>query len=304
MIHVLKLGGGAGVDHTAVLENLAQCIQSGEQWVLVHGASDAANRLAEEVGYPAQTITTQGGHTSRYTDARTIEIFSAAAGSVNQQMTAQLAVHGVHVVGLAGPNVIHARRKSAIRAIREGRQVIIRDDYSGTITSININLLHTLLDAGMTPVVAPLAMGEEYERLNVDGDLVAANIARELQADTLIILSNVPGLLRDVNDPQSLITGFELHELERHEQFAAGRMKKKLLAAQQANAARVILADSRVERPIDAALAGGGTHILAYPTPSLHVNREGEEPALMTPPPNSGEAGRGLTPIRNGAREF
>ena len=99
-------------------------------------------------------------------------------------------------------------------------------------------------------------------RLNVDGDLVAAHIARELHADTLIILSNVPGLLREVNDPQSLIPQFELHEIEHYETYAAGRMKKKLLAAQQANAACVILADSRVVRPIDAALAGGGTHIL------------------------------------------
>lgn len=282
MIHVLKLGGGAGVDHAAVLENLAARIRAGEQWVLAHGASDAANRLAQEVGYPAQTLVTPGGHTSRYTDARTIEIYSAAAGSVNQQLTAQLASRGVNAVGLAGPNVIQARRKTAIRAIRDGRQVIIRDDYSGTIIGVNTNLLHTLLDAGMTPVVAPLAMGEEYERLNVDGDLAAANIARELHADTLIILSNVPGLLRDVNDPQSLISQFELHDIERYQTCAAGRMKKKLLAAQQANAARVILADSRVMRPIDAALAGGGTHILAYPTPALPVNGEGEGGVLMT----------------------
>jgi acetylglutamate/LysW-gamma-L-alpha-aminoadipate kinase len=139
---------------------------------------------------------------------------------------------------------------------------MIRDDYSGTITGINADLLHTLLEAGMTPVIAPLAIGEEFERLNVDGDLVAANIVRELHADTLIILSNVPGLLHDVNDSQSLVSQFELSEIERYEAYAAGRMKKKLLAAQQANAARVILADSRVERPIDAALAGGGTHIL------------------------------------------
>ena len=64
-INVLKLGGGAGVDQAAVLQNLAARIQSGEHWVLVHGASDAANRLGEEVGYPAQTLVTAGGHTSR-----------------------------------------------------------------------------------------------------------------------------------------------------------------------------------------------------------------------------------------------
>lgn len=261
MIHVIKLGGGAGVNHEAVLRNLAVRIQSGEQWVLVHGASDAANRLSEAVGHPPQTLTTPGGHTSRYTDARTIELFSAAAGGVNQQMTAQLASYGIGTVGLAGPNIIRAQRKEAIRAIREGRQVIIRDDFSGTITGIESSVISTLLAAGLTPVIAPVAMGAAYERLNVDGDLVAAHIARTLQAETLIILSNVPGLLRDVNDPASLIPAFALDELPQFEGFAAGRMKKKVMAAAQAQAARTILADSRLEQPIDAALAGGGTHI-------------------------------------------
>ncbi len=262
MINILKLGGGAGNDHAATLRNLAQRIQSGEQWILVHGASDAANRLAEQVGYPAQTLTTPGGHTSRYTDARTIEIFSAAVATVNQQMVTQLSALGIQTVGLAGPNIIRAQRKTAIRAIREGRQIIVRDDYTGTINGVNVEVLKALLNAGVTPVVAPLAMGVEFERLNVDGDLVAANIARELNADALIILSNVPGLLRDINDPASLITQFSISELERFESFATGRMKKKMLAAQQANTAQVILADSRVENPLDAALLGGGTHIV------------------------------------------
>jgi [amino group carrier protein]-L-2-aminoadipate 6-kinase len=261
MIRVLKLGGGAGVEHTAVLQNLAERIQAGEDWVLVHGASDAANTLAEQVGYPARTITTANGHTSRYTDSRTIEIFSAAAGSVNQQLSAQLASFGVNAVGLSGPTIIHARRKSAIRAIHNGRPVVIRDDYSGTITGINLRLLRQLLDIGVTPVVAPLAIGEEFERLNVDGDLVAAEIARGLQAETLVILSNVPGLLRDVNDRASLVTELSLSEIERYDAFANGRMKKKLLAAQRAEIARVILADSRLESPLDAAINGGGTHI-------------------------------------------
>jgi acetylglutamate/LysW-gamma-L-alpha-aminoadipate kinase len=261
-IHVLKLGGGAGVEHAAALRNLASRILDGEPWVLVHGCSAAADDLALQVGYTVQTITSPGGYTSRYTDARMIEIYSAAAASVNQQLTAQLVGHGVRAVGLAGPGVIYARRKEAIRAIRDGRPVIIRDDYSGTITGTATGLLHTLLDAGLTPVVAPLAIGEQFERLNVDGDLAAAAIARELGANTLIILSNVPGLLRDVDDPASVVPQFGLHEMARHEPLAQGRMKKKLIAAQQAEIERVILADARVDYPLDDALNGAGTHIV------------------------------------------
>jgi acetylglutamate/LysW-gamma-L-alpha-aminoadipate kinase len=109
-------------------------------------------------------------------------------------------------------------------------------------------------------------MGEAFERLNVDGDLVAANVARELDAHTLIILSNVPGLLRDISNPGSLVSQFSLDEFASYEPLAAGRMKKKLLAAQQALANRVILADSRIVTPIDTALNGGGTHILQQPS--------------------------------------
>lgn len=261
-LHVLKLGGGAGIDSEPVMRNLAARILSGEQWVLVHGASDAANTLAEQVGYPVQTITSPGGHVSRYTDARMIALYSAAAASITQQIAAQLAGCGVAAVGLGGPNIIAAQRKTAIRAIRNGRPVVIRDDYSGTITGINVPILRTLLQAGLTPIVAPVAMGQEFERLNVDGDLVAATIAQALNAQTLVILSNVPGLLRDVNDPRSVVSRFPLRDLDTYEPLAQGRMKKKLLAARAAQAAEVILADARIEHPLDAALAGAGTHIV------------------------------------------
>lgn len=263
MTHVLKIGGGRGIDGDAALRNLAERIQRGERWVLVHGASAAADTLAEQVGYPARTLTTQSGHTSRYTDPRTLEIFCAAAASVNQQLTAQLTSLGVRAVGLAGPNVIRARRKAALRALVNGRQVMVRDDYTGTITGVNGDLLSLLLDEGYTPVIAPVALGEEGERLNVDGDLAAANIANVLNGETLIILSNVPGLLRNPEDPSSLISSFNLNELERYEHFANGRMKKKLLAAQTAQTERVILSDARIEQPLDVALAGAGTHIYA-----------------------------------------
>jgi len=172
-----------------------------------------------------------------------------------------LSALGINAVGLSGPNLIYARRKAAIRAIVNGRQVMVRDDYTGTITGVNASVLNALLDVGVTPVVAPLAIGEDYERLNVDGDLVAANLARELGAETLVILSNVPGLLRDIQDSDSLIREIPLAELDQYERFAAGRMKKKLLAAQAAGNAETILADSRLENPLDAALLGGGTHI-------------------------------------------
>jgi acetylglutamate/LysW-gamma-L-alpha-aminoadipate kinase len=261
-INVLKIGGGAGIDVAPVMQNLARRMRRGERWIVVHGASDATNTMAQAMGYEVQMLTSPGGHTSRYTNAEMIEIYSAAAASVNQQITADLGSCGVQAAGLAGPNVIAAERKTAIRAIRNGRMVVVRDDHSGRITGVDADLIWALLDAGTVPVIAPVALGTEGERLNVDGDLVAATIARTLGAENLIILSNVPGLLRDVCDPGSLVRRFSLAEMGAYESLAQGRMKKKLIAASEAGAERVILADARADAPLDAALAGEGTHIV------------------------------------------
>jgi len=274
MIHVLKIGGGAGINPDPVLDNLARRIAGGEWWVVVHGASDEANRLAERVGLTVQTLSSPDGHVSRYTDAQMIELYCAAAGAVNQRLVAGLAMRGLWVAGLAGPAVITARRKTAIRALRNGRPVIVRDDFSGTIEGVDERLLRLLLEGSYTPVIAPVALGTGGERLNVDGDLVAARVARALAAQTLIILSNVPGLLRDPADPTSVVPTFALADLSRYEPLAQGRMKKKLLAAREAHVPRVILSDAGLPAPLDAALAGAGTHILAE-TEAEHVGYAG-----------------------------
>jgi acetylglutamate/LysW-gamma-L-alpha-aminoadipate kinase len=262
MISVLKLGGGEGVNHTRVLENLVRRIQAGEAWVLVHGTSAAANALATELGYEVQMITSPNGHVSRYTDVTMIDIYANAAAGVNRSLTAQLQAYGIQAYGIENASVVRGERKKAIRAIRHGRPVIIRDDYSGKITEIDTVVLQVLLNEGYTPIIAPIALGDEGENLNVDGDLASAAVANALGANRLIILSNVAGLLRDVHHPHSLISHFYAHEIEHYEGYAQGRMKKKMLAAQFAETERVILADSRIENPLDVALAGGGTHIL------------------------------------------
>lgn len=266
-LHVLKIGGGAGIDPVQTLANVAERVRGGERWIVVHGASDAANILGEQMGVPPQMITTPGGHSSRYTNPQTLEIYCAAAGLVNTRVTAVLGYFGMQAAGLSGVSVLRAERKTAIRGLVNGRQVLIRDDYSGTLQSLNdaaIQTLSALLQTGVIPVISPVALGFDGERLNVDGDLVAALIAGGLHADALVILSNVPGLLRDVNAPDSLITGFAASELSHYADFAQGRMKKKLIAAERALEAgvnQIILADARVEKPLDAALAGAGTHI-------------------------------------------
>ena len=124
--------------------------------------------------------------------------------------------------------------------------------------------MNTLLGAGYTPVIAPIAVSAAGEALNVDADRAAAMVAAALQAGTLILLTAVPGLMRTFPDESTLIHNLTRQKLEEALTFAEGRMKKKILGSQEAlqgGVGRVIIADGRVENPISNAMAGKGTVI-------------------------------------------
>lgn len=264
---VIKIGGAAGVGFERVCDDLAPRIIAGERIVVVHGGSDETNRLAERLGRPPRFITSPSGHTSRRTDAETIEIFQmACCGAVNKRLVRELLSRNVNAVGLSGVDgaLWRGRRKHAIRAVEDGAVTVIRDDYTGTVDRVNADLLRTLLDAGATPVLSPPGLSEEHEPINVDADRAAARTACALGAHTLIILSNVPGLLRAFPNESSLVPEVARAELDSAEELAQGRMKKKVLAAREAiegGVARVVLADARVDNPVSRALEGHGTVI-------------------------------------------
>jgi acetylglutamate/LysW-gamma-L-alpha-aminoadipate kinase len=268
-IIVVKVGGGAGVDVDSVCADLAVLAHAGKRLVLVHGTSAAVDRLSERVGVPRRTLQSPSGHVSRYTDPETLELYVMAAnGQVNTTLTAKLQALGVNALGLSGVDgrLMAAQRKDAVRVIdpSNGRQRIVRDDFTGKIERINAELLQLLLANGYLPVIAPLAISQACEPLNVDGDRAAAMIATALRAETLVILTNVPGLLARFPDESSLVRHVPRAHLERALELAGGRMKKKILAAQEAlegGVQRILLADSRRPQPLQTALAGEGTAI-------------------------------------------
>ena len=142
---------------------------------------------------------------------------------------------------------------------------MLRDDWTGTVDRVNADLLTLLLDAGYFPVLTPPGASDQGEAINVDGDRAAAMVAAAFNADSLIILSNVPGLLRQFPDESSLIRQIPRAKAEDFMQYAQGRMKKKVMGAVEAigeGVQRVIFADGRIEQPITKALAGHGTQII------------------------------------------
>lgn len=266
-IIVVKVGGGAGIDYAHLCADIAGLWQAGQRLVLVHGGSDETNQLAEALGHPPRFVTSPSGYTSRYTDRETLHIFMmAAAGKLNTTLVERLQGNGVNALGLTGLDgrLLAGQRKSAIRIVEDGKQKILRDDWTGTIERVNGALLALLLDAGYLPVVAPLASGAAGEALNVDGDRAAAAIAAALGAEALLLLSNVPGLLQRFPDESSLVAHIPRAALNDFLPYAQGRMKKKLLGAAEAvgqGVGRVVLADARVPECVSCALNGVGTVI-------------------------------------------
>ena len=264
---VVKIGGAEGLNLSPLCADVAHLIQNGQPVVLVHGGSHQTNVISEQLGKPPRFVTSVSGHVSRYTDRETLEICAmVVAGRVNKLLVERLQGLRVNAIGLSGPDgrLLVGRRKSVLKIVENGKRKVLRGEWSGVIEEVNVSLLRLLLDRGYTPVIAPLAISHAGEMVNVDGDRAAAAVAAALGAETLVLLSNVPGLLRDFPDENSLIRRIGRGEVEGYFPYAQGRMKRKLLGAMEAlegGVGRVILADGRVEAPVSQALAGKGTVI-------------------------------------------
>jgi acetylglutamate/LysW-gamma-L-alpha-aminoadipate kinase len=266
MTIVVKIGGSSGVATMNIMREIAQYVAEGHRVVVVHGGSDLTNTLSERLGHPVRMITSPGGMVSRYTDGETLRVYAmAVAGQINTELVASLQQQGINALGLAGVDgrLLLARRKSAVRSVTAGGRVrILRDDYTGLIEHVNDVLLRQLLDAGYTPVIAPLALSHEGERLNVDGDRAAAAVAAALHADVLVIMTNVPGLLANPEDQSTLIRAIPAGQLADYMEYARGRMRKKLLGAQEAlqgGVPRVCIGSTSLREALD----GSGTTIEA-----------------------------------------
>jgi len=264
---VIKVGGSKGIDLDKFIDDFAEIIKSGQKAILVHGGSHETNIISEKLGKPPLFVTSISGYESRFTDRETLEIFEMVyAGKINKTIVEKLIQKGIKAVGLSGIDgkILSGPRKSTIRIIENGKKKVLRGDYTGKVENVNIELLNLLLENGYIPVITPPAISYEGEAINVDGDRAAAVLAYKLKAQKLLIFSNVPGLLKDLTDPDSIIEKIDKKDVETSMNFAKGRMKKKVMAAIEAlqnGVEEVIFADARIKSPIKNALSGKGTHI-------------------------------------------
>ncbi|TKX76046.1 acetylglutamate/acetylaminoadipate kinase [Halorubrum sp. GN11_10-6_MGM] len=268
---VVKIGGAKAVDPAGAVGDVAHLAVNGRSVVVVHGGSTVVDETLERLGIEPEYVESASGVTGRFTDAETMEAFSMAmAGKLNTELTAQFRSAGVDAVGLSGVDggLLAGPRKSAVRVVEDGKRKIRRGDHSGTIESVNADLLDGLLEDGYTPVVSPPMAGDEGDgdvtAVNADADRAAAAVAGALGAD-LVLLTDVSGVYADPDDPETRIDAAATpDELAAVEDAAEGFMGKKVMAAKEAlsgGAGRVVIADANVRDPVVAALDGEGTTV-------------------------------------------
>ena len=160
---VIKVGGGKDIDVDAVCDDLAAMRQEGREVLLVHGGAETTNEVATALGHPPEFLESESGYTSRRTDRRTLEIFEMVyCGQLNKMWVEKLQTRGVQAVGLSGLDgrIFEGRRKDTLRVRMGGRRLVLRDDWTGTVDQVNVDLLRLLLGAGYLPVLTPPGSSE------------------------------------------------------------------------------------------------------------------------------------------------
>ena len=202
-----------------------------KKWFWLWGGNEVTN-IATKLGKEQKFIVSPSGIRSRYTDKETAEIYTMVmSGKINKIIVRMLVQAGIRAVGISGidDNILRAIRKTKLTVLNEkGRKMIIEGGYTGKIHSVETSLLNTLTEGGYLPVVSPIALSENHEFLNVDGEKLQ-HIAGNLKAQKVIFLTNVNGLHLD----DKLVKNLTASQAKEYLPKIGFGMEKKILAVQK-----------------------------------------------------------------------
>ena len=251
---VVKYGGHAMTDE-ALRDSFArdivllQCV--GMHPVVVHGGGPQIDTIMKRMGISARF---EAG--LRVTDAATMEVVDMVlGGKLNKEIVATINLHGGQAIGLSGKdaNLITAAKKQLYRSVSPGSPPQLVDiGLVGDVTSVNTSIIHTLENNGFIPVIAPTGVGKNGESYNINADTAAGDIAAALQAERLLFLTDVEGILdRD----KKLLPSLDRQAVERLQDEAVidGGMLPKVeacLRALDGGVAKTHIIDGRVPHAV------------------------------------------------------
>ena len=214
---VVKLSGKLTEEQdqlNSLAEEITLLNQVGIPVAVIHGGGKQLTATAERLGISQRMVNGR-----RVTDADTLEVAKMVfAGQINMDILSALRRAGADTVGLSGVDgdIIQARRREIQKVLNQETGEIEMVDFGhvGDIADINARLIRLLLDNGYVPVLSSLGADEQGNIYNINADTIAAEIAAHLQAEKLILLTDVDGILRDRDDPSSRISRLTVDEAE------------------------------------------------------------------------------------------
>ncbi len=229
--------------------------------VVVHGGGKAITRAVEKAGLKTSFIQGQ-----RVTDEETVKIVDEVLSrEINPEVVAAINSLGGAAKGFAGPDIFRCRKARIAGA--DGQSIDL--GFVGEVTQVNTSALFDCIEKGVTPVISPTARAEDGRVYNCNADVAAAQVAIALRAKRLVFMSDVPGLLRDPKNPDSLISQLRVAEVDgmkRSGVIDKGMIPKvdSAVAAIQAGVEKVSFVDGRVPHAVLLEIftdAGVGTEV-------------------------------------------
>jgi acetylglutamate kinase len=224
---VIKIGGHAMVNDEILEETVRDILLlyfTGIKPVVVHGGGPEITEKMERLGIRPKFV--EG---LRVTDKETLEVVEMVLdGKINSKIVSMFIKNGGKAVGLSGKDGLLIVAEKKIMRLKKGMEEMMVDlGFVGETKLVNPEILRILLDNGFIPVVSPVSADLEGNVYNLNADSVAGDLASALKAKKLIMLTDVPGILRDVNDKSSLVSRIRLSELE--ELLERGALKGGML---------------------------------------------------------------------------
>ncbi|MBQ6219185.1 MAG: acetylglutamate kinase [Methanosphaera sp.] len=212
---MIKYGGHAMIDEAAMSSTARDTVllkYVGMQPIVVHGGGPEISRSMDKMGKEPKFI---GG--LRVTDSETLEIIKMVlVGKINTEIVSKLGLHGGRSIGISGKDdyLIQSSKRDPTKITQDNGEILEVDlGYVGKIDKVNRRVIDVLTDENYIPVISPIGIDEKGNTLNLNADTVAGSIASEVDAEKLVVLTDVPGILTDPNDPESLIRRIRVDEL-------------------------------------------------------------------------------------------
>lgn len=213
---MIKYGGHAMIDSEAMNSTARDTVllkYVGMEPIVVHGGGPEISRSMNKLGKEPKFI---GG--LRITDRETMEIVKMVlVGKINTDIVSNVCLHGGKGIGISGKdNHLIKARKRAPEVIVDnstGNERTVDLGLVGEIENVNPEIIDMLTENDYIPIVSPIGVDKKGNTLNLNADTVAGDIAGEVNAEKLIILTDVPGILEDPNDPETLIKKVKINEI-------------------------------------------------------------------------------------------